>query len=308
MRELPPMNALIAFEAVARRNSVRAAAEELFVTAGAISRHLRSLEAYFSMPLFARVGRGLVLTNQGAAYFERVRYHLDGIRRAGTTMRHESGRTSLKLRSYTTFATRWLIARLSQFQLAEPDIEVKLSMVSCWDELGDFDAAIRLGDGDWRDLDAYPLVPNILTPVCNPAVAANIQTAEDLQQQTLFTVPVREDDWNLWCREAKIRLNKPMVLRSFESSALAYEAAIEGQGVALAQRILVEDDLRAGRLVAPLSQQIDRGRHTYYLVSDPAGPNRDAVARLWAWFETAGGVVGSRLTEIAPSVAQSGPT
>jgi LysR family transcriptional regulator, glycine cleavage system transcriptional activator len=277
------MNALVAFEAVARLSSVRGAADEMFVTAGAVSRHLRTLEGHFGVPLFDRIGRGLVLTAFGAAYFERIRYHLEGIRRAGATMRREGGRTSLKLRSYTTFATRWLIPRLSQFQLAEPAIEVRLSMASAWDDLGDLDAAIRLGDGEWRDMEATALVPNVLIPVCSPGVARMIREPEDLLTQTLFSVPARPDDWRLWCRSAGMALPRSTKRRSFESSALAYEAAMDGQGVALAQQVLVLDDLKAGRLMAALPHAFDRGSHTYYLVSDPLGPNADAVARLATW-------------------------
>src|SRR4051794_8194892 len=166
MRDLPPLNALAAFEIVARTGSVRCAADELAVTPGAVSRQLRLLEDHFGASLFARHGRGLVLTPVGAAYFERVGTHFDGLRRASALLHGSSGRSVLRIRSYTTFATRWLIPRLSQFQLAHPDIDVRLTTASEWAELGEFDAAIRLGDGKWTDFDATPLVPNMLRPVC----------------------------------------------------------------------------------------------------------------------------------------------
>lgn len=283
MRDLPPLNALAAFEVVAREGSVRGAAAKLFVTAGAVSRQIRLLEEHFGTELFDRVGRGLVLTATGAAYFERIRHHLDGIRRAGSSMRAETTRTILRLRSYTTFATRWLIPRLSQFQLAEPTIEVRLSMVSDWDDLGDFDAAIRLGGGGWPNLMARPLVPNILIPVCSPALGAGISHTANLLDQTLFYIRARPDDWGLWAAKAGLALDGVVERREFQSSAFAYEAAMEGQGVALAQRVLVEDDLVAGRLVAPLAIELDRGLDTYHLVWDAGNPQRNAVERLEQW-------------------------
>ena len=170
MRELPPLNALLAFEVVARTGSVRTAADELFVTPGAVSRQIRLLEDHFGVPLFARQGRGLELTSVGAAYYERVTTHFDGLRRASALLHSSSGRSVLRLRSYTTFATRWLIPRLSQFQLAHPEIDVRLTAASEWSDLDDFDAAIRLGDGQWPELDAIPLVPNVLTTICSPTL------------------------------------------------------------------------------------------------------------------------------------------
>lgn len=283
MRDLPPLNALAAFDVVAQEGSVRGGAEKLCVTAGAVSRQIRLLEEYFGAELFERAGRGLVLTTAGAAYFERVRYHLDGIRRAGVAMRSEATRTILRLRSYTTFATRWLIPRLSQFQLAEPTVEVRLSMVSEWEDMDAFDGAIRLGVGDWPNLIARPLVRNILVPVCSPAIAAQIDHPNALVRQTLFFIRARPDDWGLWCGKAGLSLDANITRREFQSSAFAYEAAMEGQGVALAQRVLVEDDIQAGRLVAPLAIELDRGAYTYHLVWDRSNPQHKSMERLEQW-------------------------
>ncbi len=97
MRELPPLNALLAFEVVARTGSVRTAADELFVTPGAVSRQIRLLEDHFGVPLFARQGRGLELTSVGAAYYERVTTHFDGLRRASALLHSSSGRSVLRL-------------------------------------------------------------------------------------------------------------------------------------------------------------------------------------------------------------------
>ena len=147
MRDLPPLNALLTFEVVTRTGSVRAAAGEMLVTPGAVSRQLRLLEDHFGTSLFGRQGRGLTLTPVGRAYDERVSTHFDGLRRATALLQSSSGRSVLRVRSYTAFATRWLIQRLSHFQLDHPQIEVRLSAESGWSEADNFDAAIRPGDG-----------------------------------------------------------------------------------------------------------------------------------------------------------------
>ncbi|CAO3383255.1 Transcriptional regulator, LysR family [Azospirillum argentinense] len=291
MRDLPPLNALLAFEIVARTGSVRAAADELLVTPSAISRQIRLLEEHFGVALFARQGRGLTMTSVGAAYYERVTSHFDGLRKASALLHASSGRSVLKLRSYTTFATRWLLPRLSHFQLAHPEIDVRLTTESQWSELGDFDAAIRLGDGQWPEHHAVPLVPNVLRPVCSPALLKGPETkdASWLAQQTLLFVRARPDDWGLWCDGAGIDMRRLKRRRELESSALAYQAALEGHGVALAQLVLVEDELAAGDLVAPIAFALDRRNVTYHLVSDVRSQKRRVLDQLQRWLTSGGG-------------------
>ena len=149
MRSLPPLNALIAFEAVARTGSVAAAAGELFVTSGAISRQLKVLDEFFETNLFEKQGRGLALTPLGAASFQRINEHVDGIRQATRGMQDSGLRSVIRLHSHTTFATRWLIPRLSRFQVTHPQISVRLTTSSEWGEEIDCDAVIRLGHGRW---------------------------------------------------------------------------------------------------------------------------------------------------------------
>ncbi len=281
MRDLPPLNALLTFEVVSRTGSVRAAAGEMLVTAGAVSRQVRLLEDHFGTALFARQGRGLALTPVGRAYYERVSTHFDGLRRATALLHSSSGRSVLRLRSYTTFATRWLIPRLSRFQLGHPQIEVRLSTESGWSEADNFDAAIRLGDGSWPGCDATPLVPNVLTPVCSPARVLRARTdLSFLERETILLVRARPDDWALWCEAAGVDMDRLKRRREFESSALAYKAAAEGRGVALAQLALVDEEIRSGALVAPTTVTLDRGKHTYYLVFDPRSQKRTLLKQL----------------------------
>lgn len=283
MRDLPPLNALLAFDYVARTGSVRAAADALSVTPGAVSRQLRLLEDYFGTTLFQREGRGLMLTPSGNSYFLQVGKHLDGIRQASAALQRNAGRTVIRLHSFTTFATRWLIPRLAKFQIENPDIDVRLTTASEWDDSLECDAAIRLGDGEWPRQRATRLVENVLVPVCRPLAGRETLDLQDLSQQTLLVVRGRPDDWQLWCDAFAVQLDKLSQRREMESSALAYQAALEGQGIALAQRVLVQDEIASGALMAMETHQLDCGRLTYYLVRPEQSAKAHTLEKLERW-------------------------
>ncbi|WP_226583236.1 LysR substrate-binding domain-containing protein [Acuticoccus sediminis] len=279
---LPSLVALQAFEAVSRCGSVSAAADELCVTPGAVSRNLKLLEATYGERLVERVGRGIALTARGRMLAEGLRPGFEQIRRASAETARAARCTVLRLRSYTTFATRWLLPRLAAFQVANPDIEVQLTMASLWTELAGLDAAIRLGEGDWG-LESHPLIANILAPVAAPRIAERHRgDIAGLLTHPLLSTPHRPDDWTIWLTAAGVHDTSRLRFISMESSAIAYEAAIAGRGVALAQLALVGDDLATGRLVRPLDLEVDRGQHTYRLVWDAANPKADALQRLTA--------------------------
>lgn len=284
MKGLPPLNALYVFEAVARLGSVRAAAADLYVTPGAVSRQIQILEDFFGVSLFYRQGRGLVLTSMGAAYCECITVHLNGIQNASSLLRSSVERPVLRLRSYTTFATRWLIPRLSQFQLAYPAIDIRLTTASEWGELGEFDAAIRLGDGHWPQVKAIKLVPNELLPVCSPKLLqGGAMTLERLVAQTLLFVRARPEDWGIWCKAAGVPIEMFLQRLHLESSALAYQAAQEGHGVALAQRVLVSEELRTGKLVTPFDVTVDRYDYMYCLVLNSQSRQGKVLGLLSEW-------------------------
>lgn len=280
MRSLPPLNALVAFEAVARTGSVNSAAAELFVTSGAVSRQLKALDEFFETNLFEKHGRGLALTPSGAAYFQRISAHVEGIRQATRSMQGDEFRPVIRLHSYTTFATRWLIPRLSRFQVTHPQIDVRLTTSSDGNDGVDCDAAVRLGDGHWPGHEATPLVANVLVAVCSPRLVQKSRPIDEvwLNGQTLLEVAARPGDWNTWCLAAGFDPGAMARKRAFESSTLAYEAAQQGLGVVVAQEILVADDLATGRLIAPFDVRVDQGTETYYLVI-PTGRRHRAGLR-----------------------------
>jgi LysR family glycine cleavage system transcriptional activator len=299
MDRLPPLNAVRAFEAAARHLSITLAAEELHVTPGAVSRQIKALEDALGVPLFTRGHRQVSLTRQGQDYYRAVTRAIEVLREATRKLQRRRQRKQLKIRAYTTFAMRWLIPRLSGFHAAHPDIEVllKASLDPVDFRKEDIDGAIRLGDGHWSGSHTYRLVDNVLVPVASPALlkaGPRLKRPADLAQHTLLHSIARPDDWARWLEAAGVGEHiDARAGMTYESSAMSYAAAVEGQGVAIAQRFLVEKDLQEGRLVMPLKQVVDMGDYTYYLLT-PAHREETAdmkTFRVWllAQFEAAGG-------------------
>lgn len=283
MVRLPSLTAQHAFETLSRTLSVNAAADELCVTPGAVSRQIKVLEEHFGVALTRRVGRGIALTAQGQAYAEELRHAFDQLRRANQYLDTESSKIVISLRSYTTIATRWMIPRLARFQVEHPEIDVRLSMSSLWTNLGEYDVAIRLGDG-WPEFQSIPLVSNILIPVCSPQLAFRCRgDLEAMTRQVLLSTPHRPDDWYLWLKAAGVEDLSRCQFRSFETSAVAYHMAIDSQGVALAQSVLVEQELASGALECPIDFALDRGVHTYHLVWPQQSDKGDAIRLLGDW-------------------------
>jgi LysR family glycine cleavage system transcriptional activator len=289
MDRLPPLNAVRAFEAAARHLSITLAAGELSVTPGAVSRQIQSLESFLGFALLERGHRQVSLTRKGADYFAAATKAVDILREATRRAKRRSQRKQLKVRAYTTFAMRWLIPRLSGFHAAHPDVEVQLaaSLDPVDFKKEDLDAAIRLGDGHWSGCKTYRLVANILSPVASPSLLAKgprLSKPEDLRHHTLLHSIARPDDWSHWLHvagaSAKVDARAGM---TYESSAMAYAAAVEGQGLAMAQLFLVESDLRDGKLAMPFRKTVDMGEYTYYLLTPSHRPESASMRQFREW-------------------------
>lgn len=287
MDKLPPLNPLRAFEAAGRLQSIRRAAEELLVTPGAVSRQVQSLEAFLGVPLFRREAREVVLTAEGEQYLSTISQNFDGIREATRKLIGPKNSEILKIRAYTTFAMKWLIPRLTSFHAENKTTEVRITTTL---EAVDFerenvDGAIRLGDGNWPCCETDRLVPNELIPVCSPAFRrqAGLKKPENLIGQPLLHSLVRPDDWRYWLEAADVKGIDPYAGPKYASSTLAYQAALEGQGVMMAQKVLFADDLRAKRLVQPFGPSLDRGEFTYYFIYPRNRTRNPAFRRFRAW-------------------------
>jgi LysR family glycine cleavage system transcriptional activator len=283
---LPSLNALCAFEAAARHMSFTMAAAELNVTQTAISHQIRRLEAELGVTLFLRLKNGLALSEDGQAYLPGVRSAFHALRHSTQQLLESRGASVLTISTLVSVASKWLLPRLPAFQQAFPDIDVRISATT---DLVDFrrggiDAAIRYGRGEWKGLRADFLMADKVFPVCSPAVATTLHTPQDLASHTLVQVSgVTAKDWQAWLSAA----GQPAQLAdgaklTFDLAMMAVQAAIDGQGVCIGRSTYVNDDLRAGRLVAPfeLRLQDDLG---FYLVTphETADSTKISAFRQW---------------------------
>lgn len=287
-RNRPPLNALRAFEASARLLSFTLAGEELGVTQVAVSRHVRTLEEYLGTVLFKRGPRSLRLTSEGARLLPSISRALDEISLAVSQVSRRGRRDVLAIQAYTTFAQHWLIPLLSNFHDRHPGIEVRLSasLQPVDFDRQDVDAAVRSGTGHWPGLEADLLTPIELVPVMNPALlkgAEALRRPEDLAGTTLLHSLARPDDWDAWLRGAvsagAVDSRKGL---KFESSAMAYEAASQGLGVAIGVKVLVERYLASGVLVAPFARTLTLPEG-YYLVRPRDRPASAALKAFRSW-------------------------
>lgn len=265
---LPSLNALRAFEASARHLSLTKAAEELSVTPAAISHQLKGLEADFGIKLLRRVRNEFVLTEPAQEALPLLSSGFDQIVEAVRRMRSAGNRHFLTISTGATFATSWLVRRLGRFGDNHPDIDVRLQTS---DRLVDFrregvDVAIRFGTGEYPGLEAIRLFEEGIYPVCSPSLLEEgppLRKPSDLARHTLLHVDwqtmdwrspweYRETlDWEQWLRAAGASEVDADRGPRFSHTSIALQAAIDGQGLALASDSLVRDELAAGRLLRP---------------------------------------------------------
>jgi LysR family transcriptional regulator, glycine cleavage system transcriptional activator len=282
---LPPLNPTRVFVTTGRLLSISKAAAELSVTPAAVSRQVRALERYLGVRLFNRVHGGLELTAAGTRYLAAVTPLFTSLEKATEAVRAGVPGATLKMRSPATFAVRWLIPRFASFHRAHPDSDIQLTTSPAPIDLDreDIDAGIQLGDGNWPRLSSQQLIPNELVPVVAPALRDALGKPARIGDVTLLHSLARIDDWALWLEAAGLSHDNVYGGMRYETSLLAYQAAIEGHGVAIAQKALVEKELTDGSLIAPFDFVLDRGRFTYYFVWRADRPQSPAVVAFRTW-------------------------
>jgi LysR family transcriptional regulator, glycine cleavage system transcriptional activator len=258
-RDLPPLNAVRAFESAARLGSFKDAASELGVTHGAISQQVRLLEEWLGPPaLFRRLSRRVVLTPSGVAVLAELGPALD---RIATAVHQHRGRRAaspaavLRVNALATFSLRWLLPRLTLFRAERPDIEVRLtSSNDPLDALPEpFDVVIRGGPDIFHGFASRLLLSERRLPVCKPSLVSELllRDVADLSQHTLLHVTTMPRLWRDWLAAAGHAGLEPASSLTFDHFYLTIQAAIDGLGVAMGPTALVADDLAAGRLVTP---------------------------------------------------------
>lgn len=282
IRRLLFLNGIKAFEAAARTGSFAAAGTELNVSAAAISRMVNLLEQRLGVPLFERKANRLVLTATGRTYQNGLTPIFDALSSLTAQVMTPATRRVLTLGVGPTFAMKWLIPRLADFRKEQPDIEVRITTGGAAVPFADdWSCGIRLGDGDWPGLVAEPLFAADLLPVCTPRQAAALKRPTDLKGPSLLRVAHAAEDWTLWLKTAgvsRISARGP----EFEYYGQALQAAVDGLGVAMGIRPYIDDDLAAGRLVAPFALSVPKGERWYLVYRSFQSGQRDFTAfRRW---------------------------
>ena len=257
-----PLNAVRAFECAARLLSYTRAAAELGVTQGAVSRQIATLESCIGQPLFRRAGRGIALTFAGERYAADVRAALASLESASARIIHRPDESVLIVGA-SAVASRWLIGRLAEFQRAHRTLSVHLRDIAGTADLHGIDIAVLDAPATEPSLDSREILRERLTPVCSPAGAVPDSPAA-LAASTLLHLTAYPDAWTHWFAAAGVTGGYGIQGPVFDDVALAIEAAIQGQGVAIAPARAVEADLRAGRLAAPFPVSVSSGRR-YHL-------------------------------------------
>ncbi|MEJ1496765.1 MAG: transcriptional regulator GcvA [Candidatus Sedimenticola sp. (ex Thyasira tokunagai)] len=270
MRHLPPLNALRSFEAAARLGSFNLASEELYVTPSAVSHQIKSLEEFLNIKLFRREKRQALLTSSGERYLSAIEHALDEIDLATRRLLTTPNVSAINLSVVPAFLSRWLVPRIRDFQESHPDVELRLSAATGLTDFtrSDTDMAIYFGRNDWTGVESHHLKAVTLLPVCSPSLLESgkpLKQTEDLLNHTLLHVTNRSNEWDQLLDDAGV--DHPAIKKglTFSSTSLAINAAIEGVGIALADRMLVEREVRYGQLVIPLEVKLNSHRD-FYLV------------------------------------------
>ena len=284
--QLPPLNALRAFEATARHLSVKNAADELCVTPGAVSQLVKTLELHLGVQLFRRVNRGVFLTDAGQAYLPPVRNAFRQISDATQKVAVPAETGLLTVSATPFFASAWLVPRLKSFQDAHPDIDLQVLTSNA---LADFsrdgvDVAIRHGMGQYPGLASQRVLTVEMVPVAAPALV--VEYGKPKKPADLLQWPrVNDADrkgWRLWLEAQGIEDAGPARGPSFDDAGLLLQAVLAGQGAALLPAAMMAPEIAQGRLVQ-LSKVTWLEDFAYYLVCPEGSRDRPKVAAFRDW-------------------------
>jgi DNA-binding transcriptional LysR family regulator len=290
--DLPPLAQLEAFEAAARHLSFTKAGDELALTQSAVSRQIAALEDHYGLALFRRLHRALRLTDEGQRLLQVVAAVLSRLHDVGDEIRRQQRAKTVVLTTTPGFAGLWLIPRLAGFTAARPDVDVRISAAYSLVNLNrdGVDLAIRYQTEEGAGEGAELLFGEVVLPVCSPRLmrdrARPLKTPEDLRHHVLLHLdsgPGADlQDWPMWLRAMKLEHVKPAGVLHFSQFDQLINAAIDGQGIALGRRPLLDKHLRDRRLVAPFKKTMASPR-SYYLVRSAAAGRKPEVQEFAAW-------------------------
>ena len=283
---LPPLNALKTFEAAARHESFTRAAEELCVTQGAVSQQVKALEAQLAIKLFNRERQRLIITEAGRDYLTVVRDALDRIAVGTERLLQRQNAGVLTVSTSPDFAAKWLVHRLGHFAEAHAGIDLRVSAAMHHVDFAreEVDMAVRHGDGNWPGLDTVQLSSERLFAVCSPKLLSGrrrLGKPADILKFPLIHLDSRTD-WTKWLQAVGISdadvTHGPVLNRA----SMVIDAAINGQGIALARTTLAAWDLINGRLVRPFPESL-RISKTYWIVCPKATASLPKIVTFRDW-------------------------
>jgi DNA-binding transcriptional LysR family regulator len=301
---LPALDLLLGFEAAARHLSFTKAGEELFLTQSAVSRQIKDLEDQLGVPLFQRRHRALALTEAGQQFYAAAAQVLTTMRGATERLRAQAGRKRpLSVTTTNSFASLWLIPRLAGFTRTHPGVDVRITADTRVQDLerDGLDIAIRHGPASLAGPNAVKLFGEKVFPVASPKLLKKIPLKKpaDLARHVLLQYDDPEIrhpwlHWKTWLEVERLADLRPAATLVFSGYEQIIPAAVEGHGVALGRSPLVNDLIRAGKLVAPFASAAEPARGYFAIVSRSAEA-RPEVADFVAWLkaEAKGGTGGS---------------
>ena len=290
-RKIPPLQALVCFDAAARHESYTRAAQELSLTQSAVSRQIGALEAFLGVALFRRTRHGVALTPSGTTYARQTALRLESMERDTLdAMADQGSGGSLALAAVPTFATRWLLPRLPGFAQLQPDavvhIETRTRPFLFAD--GEFDAALYAGTpaqvANWAGTRALLLMPEDVVPVCSPRLLPRGRPVAPaaIAQMPLLQQSTRPDGWRQWFDAQQVDAPRARTGPRYELFSMLATAAAHGLGVALMPTMLIDDEIARGELVVACARALS-GQRNYYLVTPDRGEPRPLLAAFAEW-------------------------
>jgi len=290
-RKIPPIQALVCFDAAARHESYTRAAQELSLTQSAVSRQIGALESFLGVALFRRTRHGVALTPSGASYARQTALRLESMERDTLdAMAGQGSGGSLALAAVPTFATRWLIPRLPDFARQQPDtvVHVETRTRPFLFAEGEFDAALYAGTpaqvANWAGTRAVLLMREDVVPVCSPQLLPRGQPVapEAIAQLPLLQQSTRPDGWRQWFDAQQVDAPRARTGPRYELFSMLAIGAAHGLGVALVPTMLVNDEIARGELMVACERPLS-GQRNYYLVTPDRGEERPLLTSFCGW-------------------------
>jgi LysR family glycine cleavage system transcriptional activator len=295
--EIPSIGELTSFVVAAQHGSFTRAAGELNLTQGAVSRQIRELETHLGIRLFERIRQRVVLTDAGKMYLSQVKKALDDLADATLRVASFSNSTTLNLVALPTFAARWLVPRLPNFQKANPKIMVHITarQAPIDSALEPFDAAVFHGASHWPGTISQYLMDDDIVAVCSPKLNARraIKTPADVVKFPLVHKMGKPNRWAEWMAEVGIASDGLLHGHACQNFAMVAQAAVAGLGIALLPRYLIEDDIAAKRLEIVADEFVDIAT-SYYLILPETRASASAVQAFAKWLTAEARIFNAR--------------